>query len=284
MGDLLPMSVLMAKAYKEGYAIPAFCSWNAESTEMVLKTAAKLKAPVIVMSGPGEFPLVRPDVLAAITRHLIRKYPVPAALHLDHGDSLEMVDECLAAGYTSAMLDYSTKPWDENVNALREVVKRCRPKGVTVEGEIGHVGKADTVSVESDRESTLTLPEEAVAYVEATGVDVLAISIGNAHGHYTRLPRFDFERLSAIRKAVNVPLVLHGGSGTPPEDLRRAISLGMAKVNVATDLVTTVRNALMKQWQEPKQQWVPTTMAVAAAAMEEVIERWMRATGAVGRA
>ena len=115
-------------------------------------------------------------------------------------------------------------------------------------------------------------------------MDVLAISIGNAHGHYTRLPRFDFDRLAAIRKAVSVPLVLHGGSGTPAEDLRRAISLGMAKVNVATDLVTTVRNALMKQWQGAKQQWVPTTMAVATAALEEVIERWLRATGAVGKA
>ena len=110
--------------------------------------------------------------------------------------------------------------------ALRQVSARARPLGVTVEGELGHVGKADTVTEESEGDSTLTLPKDAARYVEETGVDALAVSIGNAHGQYTKLPQFDFARLAAIRAAVRVPLVLHGGSGTPDEDLKRAIVAG----------------------------------------------------------
>ncbi len=284
MGELLPMSTLLQTAVRGGFAVPAFCVWNAETTEAALRVASRLEAPVILMNGPGEFPLLRPKVLADITRALVKTCTVPAALHLDHGDSLQLVDECLAAGYTSVMLDFSRRSWDENVSALRETVARARPLGVTVEGEIGHVGSNDSASTESQGASTLTEPAEAAAYVAAAGVDALAVSVGNAHGQYTRLPSLDFDRLEAIRDAVRIPLVLHGGSGTPPDDLRRAISLGIAKVNVATELVAAVRSSLMDQWQAKTNLWTPAALAVAAQAIEPVVERWLRATGAAGRA
>jgi ketose-bisphosphate aldolase len=182
------------------------------------------------------------------------------------------------------MLDYSARPYAENVSALAAVVRKARPFGITVEGEIGHVGKVDTVTAEGTGASTLTLPAEAAAYATETGVDALAVSIGNAHGQYTKLPRFDFDRLAAIREVVQVPLVLHGGSGTPDEDLKKAISLGIAKVNVATDLVTTIRESLRQQWSDGRNLWLPPALAEATHLIAPVVERWIRRTGAAGRA
>jgi fructose-bisphosphate aldolase class II len=280
---LVPMSELLERAAAQGYAVPAFSAWNMETAEAVLRVAHSLRAPVILMAGPGELVVLRAEHQRASVQHLLESYPVPAALHLDHGGTMEEVDACLRAGYTSVMLDCSTLPFEENAAALREVVARAHPLGVTVEGEIGHVGRVDGASPESDRGSVLTDPEEAAAYVEATGVDALAIAIGNAHGQYTRLPRLDFDRLAAIRERTHVPLVLHGGSGTPEPDLRRAISLGIAKVNVATDLVTAYRQSLLEQWNAGRNQWVPFAIAEALQAYAGQVEAWIRRLGAAGR-
>jgi tagatose 1,6-diphosphate aldolase GatY/KbaY len=278
------MHELLQPAWKAGYAVPSFCAWNAEVTETALQVACELNAPVILMSGPGEFPLNCPDTLAGITNALIQKYPVRAALHLDHGDSPETVRQCIEAGYTSVMLDYSLRPFDENVAALRAVVSEARPKGVTVEGEIGCVGQVDDLTVEGSKTSTLTDPTDAARYAEMTGVDALAVSIGNAHGIYTRLPIFDFDRLEKIRGAVSVPLVLHGGSGTQPEYLRRAISLGMAKVNVASELCKAFRESYAEQHLPGKIGWLPTALGAAKKPMAEVMAKWFRLTGAEGKA
>jgi ketose-bisphosphate aldolase len=183
-----------------------------------------MRAPVVLMNGPGEFPLLSPADLGAVAHALAPRFPVRTALHLDHGNSLAQVRACLDAGYTSVMLDFSARPYAENAAALREVAAMAHPRGVTVEGEIGHVGKVDSITTEGAGDSTLTEVGEAVSYLADTQVDALAISIGNAHGQYTRLPRLDFDRLAAIRAAVGIPLVLHGGSGTPEADPRRAIS------------------------------------------------------------
>ncbi len=278
------MHELLQPAWRAGYAVPSFCAWNAEVTETVLEVAARLRAPVILMSGPGEFPLNSPDTLARVTRVLAEKYDVPAALHLDHGDSPELVETCLAAGYTSVMLDYSTRPFEENAAALKAVVGRAHRLGVTVEGEIGCVGQVDDLTVEGSKSSTLTDPAEAARYAEVTGVDALAVSIGNAHGLYTRLPVFDFERLEKIRKLVPVPLVLHGGSGTQPEYLRKAIALGMAKVNVASELCQAFREGYAQAHAGGNPGWLPTTLGGLKPALARVVEKWLKLCGAEGRA
>lgn len=280
----VPMAELLQDAFQREYAVPSFCIWNMETCDAVLRVAARMRAPVIVMGGPGEFPLLRPASIAHAARGVVESYPVRAALHLDHGSTLDDVRTCLDAGFTSVMLDYSAKAFEENVAGLQETGRLARPLGVTVEGEIGHVGKVDNVTREGIGASTLTEVSEAVEYAKQTGVDALAISIGNAHGAYTRLPRLDFQRLEEIRDAVNMPLVLHGGSGTPDEDLQRAISLGISKVNVATELITTVRQSLLEQWNTGQNMWTPTAMTVAVGAMEPVIERWITRTGAAGKA
>lgn len=280
----LPMKDLLVDAKRGGYAVPSFCAWNAETLLTILETAESLRSPVIVMNGPAELGLLPTTVFAEMARGVASMFSVPAALHLDHGDSLELVREAIKAGYTSVMLDYSAKPFDENVAALKKVAELARPHDVTVEGEIGHVGKADTFTAEGSGDSTLTTPEEAVSYLAATGVDALAVSIGNAHGLYTRLPRLEFDRLAAINTAVRMPLVLHGGSGTPAADLKRVISLGMVKINVATDLVTAWRESLRSQWDGGRNMWAPVAMTEAKQAMVSPIERWIKLTGSDGRA
>jgi tagatose 1,6-diphosphate aldolase GatY/KbaY len=279
-----PMLDLLKPAAADGYAVPSFCTWNAETMVTVLNVASDLRAPVILMNGPGEFPLLGPSEMSLIAHTLAGRYRIPVALHLDHGDSLEQVRSCLEAGYTSVMLDYSTRPYAENAAALRRTVELARPWGATVEGEIGHVGRADAVTTEGGGTSTLTEVAEAQAFVAGTGVDALAVSIGNAHGQYTRLPQLDFQRLAEIHASVSVPLVLHGSSGTPEEDLRRAISLGIAKVNVATELVTAVRQSLRGQWEDGPKLWMPIQQARAMKALAPVVEKWIRCTGAEGRA
>ena len=278
------MHELLQPALKAGYGIPSFCAWNAEVTETVLQVASELKAPVILMSGPGEFVLNSPDTLGRIAKALIGKYSVPAALHLDHGDSLAMVEECISAGYTSVMLDYSTRQFTENVAGLKAVVAKARPKGITVEGEIGSVGKVDDVTVEGGEISTLTEPSDAARYAELTGVDALAVSIGNAHGIYTKLPVFDFDRLEKIHRAVSIPLVLHGGSGTQPEYIKRAIALGMVKINVASELCKAFRDSYATEHANGKIGWLPTSLSAARKPMAEVIAKWLILSGAAGKA
>lgn len=279
---LLPMHELLQPAWKGGYAVPSFCTWNAEVAETILRVAHDMRAPVILMNGPGEFALNPPDTTGLIVKAIAQKYNVPAALHLDHGDSPAQVRACIKAGYTSVMLDYSKRPFEENVAALKQVVAMAHPLGITVEGEIGSIGRVDNISVEGAAESTLTQPDDAARYAEQTGVDALAVSIGNAHGIYTRLPVFDFDLLMRIREAVPIPLVLHGGSGTQPEYIRRAVSLGMAKVNVASELCKAFKDAYAGQ--DIANSWLPSALATIQPALAKVVERWINLSGAAGKA
>lgn len=280
----LPMKKLLDHAMENNYAVPSFCVWNAEVMQSVLRVAQRMHAPVILMNGPGEFGLLPPLAMAQIARGLAKSYNVKSALHLDHGNSLEMVKDCIAADYTSVMLDFSTRPFEENANSLKTVCGLAHPKGITVEGEIGAVGKVDPNTPEGDNNSKLTDPDEALEYVKISGVDCLAVSIGNAHGTYIKLPKFNFDILEKIHKMIDLPLVLHGGTGTPDEDLKRAISLGIAKVNVATALITAIRETCMEQWNKGENFWIPYAMEKAIAKMEKVVEEWILRVGADGKA
>jgi ketose-bisphosphate aldolase len=282
--SFVPMGDLVGKAYREGYAVPAFCAWNAEVIEGILRTAARLRAPVILMSGPGEFPVMAPATMAAVARAVKGLYDTPAALHLDHGDSLEMVRQCVDAGYTSVMLDFSTRSFDENVQALRRVVEMARPGGITVEGEIGRIGKADDATAEGGAQSAFTDPVEAARYVRETGVDLLAVSVGNKHGFYRGDPHLEFDLLAALHAAVPVPLVMHGGTGIPEKDIQRSVKLGIAKVNVASELVHGFRTSLSEQWKDGRNLWTPMALGEAAKVLPPVVEKWLRITGAAGKA
>nr|MDO8111604.1 class II fructose-bisphosphate aldolase [Candidatus Sigynarchaeota archaeon] len=281
---LRPALDLIKKADKIGYAVPAFCTWNAEVMSITLKIAAEMHSPVILMAGPAEFPLLNPAEMAATAYALAGLYDVPSALHYDHGNSIEQLRECTRAKFTSVMLDFSMKPYKENVLGLKEAVKLAKPLHVTVEGELGAVGRVDDGNKEGGKESQLTDPADAKKYAEETGVDMLAVSIGNKHGIYTTLPKFDFQRLQEIHEAVPVPLVLHGGSTTPEPDIKKAISLGIRKINVASELVKCVRESLLDQWQNNKNPWVPTAYAEAAKGLPDILRRWIKMVGSEGMA
>jgi ketose-bisphosphate aldolase len=278
------MADLVGKAFRGGYAVPAFCTWNAESMAVVLGVAERLRAPVILMQGPGEFPVLPPAAMAAVARAIEDGRHVTAALHLDHGDSMEMVRQCVQARYTSVMLDFSSRSFEENAAALREVVTIARPHGITVEGEIGKIGKADESSAEGGAASAYTDPADAVRYMKETGVDLLAVSVGNKHGFYKGDPHLEFGLLAELHAAVKVPLVMHGGTGIPQKDIQKSIGLGIAKVNVASELVHGYRGSLTAQWQKGDNLWSPLAIGEAVAVMVPVIEKWIRITGAEGRA
>ena len=279
----IPAINLIKQAEKEGYAIPSFTIWNAELIDIVLKTAQEMQSPVILLTGPSEFNLFPPQKLAQIAYNIASNYDIPAALHLDHGNSLDQVNECIKGKYTSLMLDFSNKSYEENVKGMQSVVKLAQPLGITVEGEIGSIGKADTISEESSGSPNLTEPLEAKRFVEETGIDMLAVGIGNAHGIYKSLPKFDFKRLQEIYEQVQIPLVLHGGSGTPEADLKKAISLGICKVNVASELVKTFRDYLLNQWNAEEDLWIPIATAKALMKLPPIIKKWIKNVGSENR-
>jgi ketose-bisphosphate aldolase len=280
----IPMKGLLQKAYSTGYAVPAFCAWSAETIDIVLKTAEAKNSPVIILSGPGELGYFSPKRYCELAYMIAENYSVPAALLLDHGDTLQLVQDCIKAKYTSVMLDYSTRPYKENVDALKKVVQWAKAGHISVEGEIGAVGKVSEEGTEGALKDRMTEPEEAERYVKDTGIDTVAVMIGNKHGIYTKPPKFDFDRLQKIHERVNIPLSLHGGSTTPEADIKRAIQLGIAKVNVASEITKIMRDTFTEDWTQPKSTWFPLVYAKAVKKIPEILERWIGVVGSANQA
>ena len=241
---------LLVAARRGGYAVGAFTVWDMESVQAVTSAAEFLKLPVIAQVGPWEADFAGMELIAEIIKHVALRVSVPVALHLDHGESFERAMKAIHCGFTSVMIDASDKPFVENVALTREVTKCAHAAGVSVEGEIGMVG-GGIHSAETCGEAGMTDPEEAVRFVAETGVDALAVAIGNAHGFYTAPPKLDFQRLSRIAEEVSIPLVLHGGTGTPDEDVRKAIKRGIAKINICTEFLAAFGKAFQEVQSRP---------------------------------
>lgn len=229
---LVSLNEVLKDAQKGRYAVGLFNTTDTDMLEAVIEAAEKKRAPVIIGTAEillpyGELKLIGPSIIAAAKRA-----SVPVVVHYDHGLTFERCMEALKLGFSSVMFDGSVKPYEQNIAETREIVRVAHTFGASVEGEIGHVGNAD----EEDGGSRYTTVEEAQKYLADTGVDALAIAIGTAHGAYRTAPRLSFERLREIRSAVDVPLVLHGGSGLSDDDFRQSIADGIAKVNIFTDL------------------------------------------------
>ncbi|MDR1765268.1 MAG: class II fructose-bisphosphate aldolase [Lachnospiraceae bacterium] len=226
------MKEILVKAQEGGYGVTAPNVFSEDTVRAVIEAAEEYESPMIIdfgMMGP-------PEKLVSGTRlieDLARSAKVPICLNQDHGPTYESAIWCIRAGFTSIMADRSMLPYEDNVAQVAELVKVAHAVGVTVEAELGHVGFAG----EPEGTAQLTDPEMAADFVAKTGIDCLAVAIGTAHGQYKEPPKLDFPRLEAIRKAVSVPLVLHGGSSTGDEQLARACREGICKVNLATDLI-----------------------------------------------
>lgn len=226
-----------AKAGRYGIVAPDFLTLNA--ARVFVQTADALKTPILLSFAQGHAGLISLEEAALVGKYWAEKAAVPIVLHLDHGQDFDFLQRAIALGFTSVMLDASMKDMDENIRLTKEVVAYAHTKGVSVEAEIGHVGGASEGIEGATSESVYTTVAEAVTFAEATGVDSLAVSIGTSHGVYARnrAPELNFERLRELSAAVPVPLVLHGGSGTGDENLRRAVREGITKLNVYTDFL-----------------------------------------------
>ena len=229
---LVTMNEILPAARREHRAVGAFNIANYETARAVLQAAEAEAQPVIIQLYMRLFESTKAYDLAGMLIRLAERANVPVALHLDHGDTLKQVENALKWGYTSVMYDGSRLSFDENVANTCSAVEMARKAGASTEAEIGHVAQGD--------ETALTQVDEAVRFAEATKVDSLAVSIGTAHGYYKAEPKLDIERCRAIADALpNVPLVLHGGSGTPLADVRKSIEAGIAKINIATEFMDT---------------------------------------------
>lgn len=225
----------LSEAETGGYAVGMFNVMTVEMLQAVVDAAEEIRSPVIIGTSEGMAAYIGMRNVAALVREAALGSRVPMSLHLDHGTGLPVVAEAIAAGYTSVMIDGSKNPLEDNIAVTRKAVGMA-PEGVTVEGELGRiVGTEDVVSV-SEREASMTAPGEAERFAAEAGIDCLAVSIGNAHGIYKGAPELDMDRLRDIKAVVDVPLVLHGASGIPDDAVRQAISLGIRKINIATDL------------------------------------------------
>ncbi|MEW6572806.1 MAG: class II fructose-1,6-bisphosphate aldolase [Bacillota bacterium] len=235
---------LLKAAAKGGYAVGAFNCNNMEIVQAIVAAAEAENAPVILQASQGAIKYAGLNYIAAMAKNAIAEAHVPVALHLDHGTSFEQVVRCIAAGFSSVMIDGSRLPLEENISLTRQVVTVARAVRVSVEAELGKIGGTeDDISV-AEAEALFTDPDEAVYFVNQTGVDALAVAIGTAHGRYKGEPRLDFERLSRIAGLIQVPLVLHGSSGVPAEAIREAIRRGIRKVNIDTDIREAFTGAL----------------------------------------
>ena len=231
---LTTLKHILADARQNAYAVPAFDCVEDVMVRTVLETAEELRAPVIVMClapRPNSYDMT---YMAGLVRAVADVHSIPIALHLDHTSDLEVVKRAIGHGFTSVMVDGSTMPFEANVSLSRAAVELAHPHGVSVEAELGHVGGMDLAETECG-ESVLTLPEEVIRFVDETDVDALAVSIGTAHGVYRSLPNLSIDRLKELNAVSTVPLVLHGGSGTPDHQIRESVHNGICKINIFAD-------------------------------------------------
>lgn len=239
---LVNLNDVLKKAQKENYAVGLFNTTDTDMLEAVISAAEELNSPVIIGTAEvllpyGELKLIAPSILAAAKRA-----KVPVVMHYDHGLTFDRCIEALKLGFSSIMFDGSADDYETNLANTREIVKIAHSFGASVEGEIGHVGQADTNdNLDCDMYTTA---DEAEEYVKQTGVDALAVAIGTAHGVYKTKPKMNLERLSEIRQRIDTPLVLHGGSGLSDDDFRNTIKYGIAKMNIFTDLCLAGKEAM----------------------------------------
>jgi len=297
----------LASAMAGKYAVGAFNIHNLESLQAVVTAAQEENSPVIVAVTPSAIKYAGLTYLAKTVETASQLVSVPMSLHLDHGKDIDTITKCVDAGFTSVMIDGSHLSFEENIALTRKVIELAHPKGVAVEAELGRLAGVEEVSVE-EKEAILTDPEAAREFVECTNVDALAVAIGTSHGAYKfkGKPKLDFKRLTEIREKVDVPLVLHGASGvpvwiiekatkygaqlagakgTPDESIKQAIRLGIAKINIDTDLRLAFTAAVREVLVTTPAQFDPRKiLGPAREAMKEVVKSKMRLFGSSGKA
>lgn len=280
--SLVTTKEIMLKAQEGCYAVGAFNAENMEMVQAIVAAAAEQNSPVIIQTTPGTVKYAGLEMYLANVRAAAEKVSVPVAMHLDHGSSFELAMQALRVGYTSIMIDGSKLSFEENIALSKSVADACHPSGIPVEAEIGTIGgKEDGMS----GKPVYTEPADAAKFAEETGIDSLAVAIGTAHGIYKGTPHLDVERLSEIRKVVSIPLVLHGTSGVPDDQVRDCVGRGMCKVNYATDLRIAYTAGVREFLKENPDTFDPKKYGAAGRdRVKAYVMQKMEVVGSVGKA
>lgn len=280
------------EAAKGGYAVGAFNITSINQMEGVVEAAVEKKAPLIIQASVSPSQFLKPEVIVAVYRTLASQAPIPICLHLDHCTDVDYCKLLADIGYTNLMIDASKQPFEENIRQTKEVVDYCHAHSdASVEGELGTVsGVEDQVKVSED-EAALCNPEQAILFVERTGVDIFAPAIGTAHGVYkTKNPKVDFERMAKINQMlnadrINTPLVVHGGTGLSEDYVKQLLAAGGAKFNVSTELKYTLIDATYNYISAKREEYNPGKVDIAVRdAIRAVVGRWIDMLGCAGKA
>lgn len=280
---LVNMNDILLPAKEEHYGVGFFNAVNVEMARAVIETAEELHSPVMIGTAEVLLPTTNLNLVADYLLPMAREASVPVTVHYDHGLTFDRCMQALRLGFSSVMFDCSTKSYEDNAEAVAEMVKICHGMGVTVEGELGHVGDNEGAGKLAKPSDYFTDPDMAVDYVKKTGIDALAIAVGNAHGDYKFQPKLDFERISVISERTGLPLVLHGGSGLSDDDFREAVKRGICKINIFTDLDKAGKNGVARGLEEGAASMC-SLIPYEIEAMKAVVSEKIHLFGSVGKA
>ena len=253
-----------------------------------LRQQKKKRSPIILNVAEVHLRKINLDDTVSYVKSKAERASVPVALNLDHGLTIETVEKCLKAGFTSIMFDGSHLDYEDNVKQTREVAELCRQYGASVEGELGAVGGDEGGALDGQADESLFTPvDKAVDYINRTGVDALAVAIGNSHGRYKGEPKLDFDRLATLNELSDVPLVLHGGSGLSEADFKKAITLGIAKINFYTGMsqaaISSVRQNIANPGFEAQYDHYLLMMKEVQAAVSDTVTEQMTIFNSIGK-
>lgn len=279
------MKAVIADAFQRQYAVLAINCFNLESARAAISAASDQRAPIILNIYQGHCEHFPPAVALPLVRALAAQASVPVALSLDHGRDFTLIGQCFRAGFTGLMIDASAFALEENIRQTQQVVQMAHTAGVCVEGELGHIADAPAYDLQ-DASVKMTQVADVVPFITQTDIDLLAVSVGTAHGIYPPgvTPQIDFTRLEALHRASPLPLALHGGSGTKAEDIRRVSQHGVAKINVGAAVFEAGKSALQQALKQHPKAELPDLMAVMESACREVVTEYLNWSGAAGKA
>ena len=282
--SILSTRQMLLNAQRDGYAVPAFNIHNLETLQVVVDTAVEMRSPVIIAGTPSTIEYAGAEYIHAMAEVAAHKYDIPIAIHLDHFEDVEAIKRNIDIGFKSCMIDASKLEYEKNIAKVKEVVDYAHKFDATVEAELGKLGGQEDDLIVDEKDAMYTNPNDVAEFVKRTGIDSLAVAIGTAHGLYRGEPKLDFERLKEIRSKVEVPLVLHGASDVSDELVMKAISLGICKVNVATDLKIPFSGALKEYFNEHPEANDPRKyMTPGKEAMKKIVEHKIQVCGSVNR-
>jgi fructose-bisphosphate aldolase class II len=267
---LTTLKEILSSAEQGKYAVGMFDVVGTESLKAIIRGAEECNSPVIIALAEVHMPYAPLNLIAPLMVNAAKAAKVPVAVHLDHGLSYDVIIKTMALGFTSIMYDGSTLSYEENLKNTAEIARAAKALGISVEAELGHVG-GEEGGGDDNYEAFFTEPSLASDFVEKTGVDALAVAIGTVHGEYFKKPALDLNRLAEIHKKVNVPLVLHGGSGLSDDDFRNCILGGIRKINIFTDMSYAASEGIKKLFEEKKKPHCYDVSEAAEKSMQKVV-------------